>query len=96
VKVYIEEEIATIKKHRRSKFTQHILPLSLPLNSILCLLNEGFVSIIVANNLRKCNRKKWIWSSAAEQGMLLILAVQVQRDQIIPGSQTFVQSSLSS
>jgi hypothetical protein len=58
VKVYIEEEIATIKKHRRSKFTQHILSLSLPLNSILCLLSQGFVSIIVANNLRKCNRAR--------------------------------------
>jgi hypothetical protein len=65
-----QKEIATIKKHRRSKFTQHILSLSLPLNSILCLLNQGFVSIIVANNLRKCNRKKGIWSSAAERGMM--------------------------
>jgi hypothetical protein len=46
--------------------TTHSLSLSLPLNSILCLLNQGFVSIIVANNLRKCNRKKGIWSSAAE------------------------------
>jgi hypothetical protein len=43
VKVYIKEEIATIKKHRRSKFTQHILSLfASEFNSMLVELRFCF------------------------------------------------------
>jgi hypothetical protein len=44
-------------------------------------LNQGFVSIIVANNLRKCSRKKGIWSSAAERGMMPVGETDRQTDR---------------